>query len=59
MVFQTLAEIKMSLNENRLFDRHFEMVRIFYIFFWNMVVISVYIYGVNIIFKNPEEKWFS
>ena len=41
----------MSQNENRLFGCHFEMVRIFYLFFFccNMVVTNVYVYGVEII----------
>ena len=42
--FQILAESEMTQNENRLFGRHFETVQILYIFSWNMVVISVYIY---------------
>ena len=33
VVFQILAEIEMSRNENRLIGRHFETVHIFYIFF--------------------------
>ena len=33
VVFQILAEIEMTWNENRLFGRHFEKVEIFYIFF--------------------------
>ena len=33
VVFQILAEIEMTQNENRLFGRHFETVQIFYIFF--------------------------
>ena len=33
VVFQILAEIEMTRNENRLFGRHFEMVQIFYFFF--------------------------
>ena len=33
VVFQILAEIEMTRNENRLFGRHFETVQIFYIFF--------------------------
>ena len=49
----------MTRNENRLFGRHFETVQIFYFFFWNMVVISVYTYGVKIIKKIPVGKWFS
>ena len=50
VVFQILAEIEMTRNENRLLGRHFETVQIFYILFsWNMVVISVDIYGVKII----------
>ena len=44
VVFQILAEIEMTRNENRLFGRHFETVQILYIFSWNMVVISVYIW---------------
>ena len=48
--FSNFGQIKMSGNENRLFGRHFETVHIFYIFFsGNMVVISVYTYGVKII----------
>ena len=59
VVFQILAEIEMSQNENRLFGPHFEMVHIFYILFsWNMVVISVYIYGVKII-KKFQSRWES
>ena len=53
VVFQILAKIEMTQNENRLFGRHFETVQIFNIFSWNMVVISVYVYGVKII-KNWE-----
>ena len=44
--FQILTKLEMSRNENWLFGRHFETVHIFYIFSWNMVVISVYIYMV-------------
>ena len=59
VVFQILAEIEMTQNENRLFGRHFETVQIFYIFFsWNMVVISVYTYGVKIIKKFRWESGF-
>ena len=59
MVFQILAEIEMTRNENRLFSRHFEMVQIFFIFFsWNMVVISVYTYSVKIIKKFRWESGF-
>ena len=44
VVFQILADIEMSRNENRLFGRHFETVHIYIFFFsWKMVVISVYI----------------
>ena len=57
--FQILAEIEMTRNENRLFDRHFEAVQIFYFFFRNMVVITVYMYGVEIILKIPVGKRFS
>ena len=52
----------MTRNENQLFGRHFEMLQIFhlsYLFFilyWNMVVISVYMCGVKIIKKIPVEK---
>ena len=59
MVFQILAEIEMTRNENRLFGRHFETVQIFFYFFsWNMVVISVYTYGVKIIKKFRWESGF-
>ena len=51
VVFQILVEIEMTRNENRLFGRHFETVQIFYFFSWNVVVISVYMYGVKIIRK--------
>ena len=44
VVFQILAKIERTRNENRLFGRHFETVQnILYFFSWNMVVISVYI----------------
>ena len=33
VVFQILAEIEMTRNENRLFGRHFETVQIFPFFF--------------------------
>ena len=41
----------MTQNENRLFGLNFETVQIFHMFFfsWNMVVISVYAYGVKIV----------
>ena len=57
--FLILAEIEMTRNESRLFGRHFETVQIFYIFFsWNMIVISVYTYGVKIIKKFRWESGF-
>ena len=58
MVFQILAEIEMTRNENQLIGRHFETVQIFYIFSWNMVVIIVYIYYVRIIKKFRWESGF-
>ena len=58
MVFQILAEIEMTQNENRLFGRHFETVQIFYIFFRKYGVISVYIYGIKIINKFRWESGF-
>ena len=58
VVFQILAEIEMTRNENRLFGRHFETVQIFYIFSWNVVLISVYTYGVKIIKKFRWESGF-
>ena len=57
VVFQILAEIEMTRNENRFFGRHFEMVHISF-FSWNMVVISVYTYGVKIIKKFRWESGF-
>ena len=58
VVFQILAEIEMTRNENRLFGPHFETVQIFYFFSWNMVVISVCTYGVKIIKKIRWESGF-
>ena len=60
VVFQIFAEIEMTRNENRLFGRHFETVQIFNIFFfcWNMVVFSVYIYGIEMITKFRWENGF-
>ena len=58
VVFQILAEIKMSRNENRLFGRHFETVDIFYIFFPEIWLWLVYIYGVKIITKFGWESGF-
>ena len=58
VVFQILAGIEMTRNENRLFGRHFETVQIFYFFSWNMVVISIYTYGVKIIKKFWWESGF-
>ena len=58
VVFQILAEIEMSRNENRLFGRQFETVHILHFFLWNMVVISVYIYDVKIIKKFRWESGF-
>ena len=61
VVFQILAEIEMTRNENRLFGRHFETVQMFcfcFCFSWNIVVISVYIYGVKIIKKIRWESGF-
>ena len=43
MVFQILAEIEMTRNENRLFGHHFETVQIFYIFFPEIWLWLVYI----------------
>ena len=55
VVFQILAEIEMTWNENRLFGRHFETVQIFYVIFPE---ISVYTYGVKIIKKFRWESGF-
>ena len=46
VVFQILAEIEMTRNENRLFGRHFETVQIFYFFFPEIWLWLVYIYMV-------------
>ena len=48
----------MTRNENRFFGRHFETVQIFFFFSRNMVVISVYTYGVKIILKIRWESGF-
>ena len=58
VVFQILAEIEMTRNENRLFGRHFETVPIFYIFFPEIWLWLVYIYGVKIIKKFRWESGF-
>ena len=58
VVFQIFNEIKMTENEYRLRGRHFETVQKFYIFSWNMVVISVCTYGVKIIKKFRLESGF-
>ena len=46
MVFQILAEIEMTRNENRLFGGHFETVQIFYNFFPEIWLWLVYIHMV-------------
>ena len=46
VVFQILAEIEMTQNENWLFGRHFETVEIFYIFFPEIWLWLVYIHMV-------------
>ena len=46
VVFQIMAEIEMSRNENRLFGRHFETVQKFYIFFPEIWLWLVYIHMV-------------
>ena len=42
---------EMTRSNTRLFGRHFEMVQHFMFVFWNMVVISLHIHGVEIIYK--------
>ena len=49
----------MTRNENRLFGRILKRYKYFIFFSSNMVVISVYTYGVKIIKKIPVGKWFS
>ena len=49
VVLHILAKIKIMRNKKRSFDRHFETVQHFNFFWWNMVVISVHIHGVEII----------
>ena len=56
--FSNFAKIEMTQNENRLFGRHFETVQIFYIFSWNLVVISVYIWYKDNSKKILVGKWF-
>ena len=46
VVFQILAEIEMTQNENQLFGRHFKTVQIFYIFFPEIWLWLVYIHMV-------------
>ena len=59
VVFQILAEIEMTRNENQLFGRHFEMVQIFYIFFPEIWFWLVYIHMCKDNLKIPVGKWFS
>ena len=49
VLFQILAKIKIMRNKNRLFDSHFETVKLF--FFRIMIYYSAYIYGANFIAK--------
>ena len=58
VVFQILAEIEMTRNENRLFGRHLKQYKYFIFFSWNMAVIKVYTYGVKIIEKFRWESGF-
>ena len=58
VVFQILAEIQMTQNENRLFGHHFETVQIFYIFFPEICLWLVYTYGVKMIKKFQWESGF-
>ena len=58
VVFQILAKIEMTRNENGLFGRHFETVQILHIFFPEIWLWLVYIYGVKIITKFWWESGF-
>ena len=49
VVFQILAKREMTQNENRLFGRHFEMVKRFNFFPRILVSDGAYIYGANFI----------
>ena len=58
VVFQILAEIKMTRMKIGYLAAILKWYKYFIFFPWNMVVISVYIYGVKII-KISSGKWFS
>ena len=59
MFFQILADIEMPRNENRFLTAILKRHKYFiYFFSWNMVVISVYTYGVKIIKKFRRESGF-
>ena len=59
VIFQILAKMEMTQNENRLFGRHFETVHHFQFFFCRIVIFySPYIYGANFIAKFRWESGF-
>ena len=56
MVFQILAKIEMTRNENRLFGRHFETVQHFQIFIAELWFFIVHTYLVQISLQNSAGK---
>ena len=49
--FQILAKSRNDAMKTRLCGHHFETVQHFIFVFWNVVVISLHIHGVEIIYK--------
>ena len=58
VVFQILANIEMTQNENRLFGHHFETVQHFKNFSRIVIFYSPYTYGANFMAKFRWEKGF-
>ena len=59
VIFQILAEIEIREMKIGYLSAILKRYKYFIFFSWNMVVISVYLYGVKMILKIPVGKWFS
>ena len=59
VVFKIFAKIEMTRNKNRLFDRHFETVQHFQIFFAELWFFIVHTYMVQISLQNSAGKVFN
>ena len=56
--FSMFGHVTFLRSEYSFFGRHFETVQSFICFCWNMVIISVCVYGVKIILKFRWESGF-